>query len=167
MTSATVSERASDAALSPVRVRHAGLQALLLDHHAEIESACLELMGAAFVDDPPTLAIRWNAFEHNLLDHIATEEKLLIPAYQTDEPEQAQEIRADHILLRDMLERVAIDVELHVIRIERLKELVELLRAHAHHEETTLYPWTQHHVPTILRKQLIARLGKLVRRRRI
>jgi hemerythrin superfamily protein len=148
------------------RAKHAGLATLLLDHHAEIDASCLELMGAAFVDDPPTLARRWRVFEHQLLDHMAAEEELLIPTYQLTSPEQAQELRADHILLRDILERVALDVELHTIRIERLKELVGLLRAHAHREELTMYPWIQRHLSTVLRKRLVSRISETLRNRR-
>jgi len=166
MNAPTTSEHARDAHSEVAAPKHAGLRSLLRDHHLEIESACLELMGAAFVDDPPILARRWSAFEHEVLDHMAAEEELLIPSYQSADPEQAQELRADHILLRDILEHVALDVELHAIRIERLKDLVAMLRAHAYREERTLYPWAQHHLPTVLRAQVVSRIVHPVRRRR-
>jgi hypothetical protein len=164
MNTAISVERASRASGSEQRAEAAGLRTLMRDHHAEIESACLELMGAAFVDDPPSLVRRWQAFEHELLDHMAAEEELLLPSYQSADPEQAQELRADHILLRDLLEKAALDVELHTIRIPRLKDLVALLRAHAHREERSLYAWMQHRLPPGLRARLRGRIG--LRRKR-
>jgi hypothetical protein len=163
MPTSIATERATSAHPSSPRAKHAGLTTLLRDHHVGVESACLALMGAAFVDDPPTLAMRWNAFEDELGDHMAAEEELLIPSYASADPDQAQELIADHILIRDLLEGIALDVELHTIRIEPLKALVELLREHARREEATIYPWAHRHLPTLLRRQLAARLGKLHR----
>jgi len=115
----------------------------LSEHHREIEAACLEIMAAGFTDDPRDLALRWRVIERELLAHLATEEDLLLPAYQHADPENAQLLREDHEAIRKHALELAVAIQLHSIRIEQLQAFVDELRAHAHREETSLYLWAQ------------------------
>jgi hemerythrin superfamily protein len=119
----------------------------LTTHHREIEAACLEIMAAGYTDDPRDLTLRWRVIERELLAHMATEEQLLLPAYERAEPEIAQALRADHAALRARAMELAVAIQLHAVRVEQLRAFVDALRAHAAREETSLYLWTQANLP--------------------
>jgi hypothetical protein len=114
---------------------------LLTDHHREIEAACRALRTHTNVDDPLELIATYRRFETAMVTHFDAEEELLLPAYAEHFPATARQIREEHVALRARMMKVAIDVELHVVRAEQIEELLALLRAHASFEEVTLYRW--------------------------
>jgi len=115
----------------------------LTRHHREIEAACTEIMAAGYTDDPRDLTLRWRVIERELLAHLATEEELLLPAYQRADPENAQLLREDHERIRKHALELAVSIQLHAVRIDQLQAFVDELRAHAHLEETSLYVWAE------------------------
>lgn len=115
-------------------------------HHHQIEAACLAIMSAGFTGDSRDLASRWRDIERELLEHMAAEERLLLPAYQRADPENAQDLRDDHAVLRERALEIGVAIQLHTIRCEQLQHFVEALRAHAHREEVGMYRWAQDHV---------------------
>lgn len=133
----------------------------LAEHHREIERACLEIMSAGLADDPRDLTLRWRVIERELLAHMATEEDLLLPAYQHADPENAQWLRDDHAALRKRALELAVSIQLHSVRIEQLQEFVDALKAHAAREERTLYPWAQANLDLHVdhRRRVLARTG--------
>jgi hemerythrin superfamily protein len=137
-----------------------GLRILMPSHHAAIDAACTKLLETAYSDLPRDLVERWHEAELELLDHMAAEEELILPAYQHADPEDAQELRDDHARLRELLVEIAVATELHEVRIATLRRLVELLRAHAAREDATLYPWAQRHLPRVAMQELMERLRR-------
>jgi len=120
---------------------------LLDQHHREIEAACLALLGPGCTGEPGELTRSWGEIEHQLYDHMMAEEHFLFPAYQHEEPDNAQDLRDQHALLRDLALEIGIAVQLHIVRVEQIQAFVTALRAHAQCEKAWLYCWADRHVP--------------------
>jgi len=127
---------------------------LLDQHHHEIEGACLALLGAGCSGEPGELIRCWGEIEYQLYDHMMAEEHFLFPAYQHDEPENAQQLREQHARLRELAFEIGVAVELHTIRMEQLQAFVAALRAHGRLEEASLYRWADRHVPDDARHRM-------------
>lgn len=120
---------------------------ILYQHHREIEGACLALLGAGYSGEPGEIARAWGEIEHQLYDHMMAEEHFLFPAYQHDEPENAQALRDQHACLRELALEIGVAVQLGALRMEQIQRFVMGLRAHSRLEEMTLYWWADRHVP--------------------
>jgi hemerythrin superfamily protein len=125
-------------------------------HHREIEAECLEIMSAGFADDPRDLVWRWGKVERELLEHMAAEERMVFPAYQQADPENAQDLRDEHAVLREHALAIGVAIQLHTIRCEQLQHFVDEMRAHARHEEASLYRWAQGNLDASHRHTLLA-----------
>lgn len=141
----------------------ARLQPLLVEHHRTLETACQALLTHTYGDDPRELVFHYRAFERSTIEHLAAEDELLLPAYAEHAAEEARSLRDDHVAIRKLLFRIGIDVELHIVRVDTVKQLIETLQAHAAHEDAALYPWAQEHLPLPLRRQLFVRIGHSLR----
>lgn len=131
---------------------------LLGEHSREIETTCCELLGRTYADEPHALVQAYRQFEREMLEHLALEEQILIPGYAADAPDDARTLMDEHAQLRQLLYRLAIDVELHTVRLEAVENLVERLHAHAAHEDAGLYTWAAAHLPAGTVAQLIDRI---------
>lgn len=132
------------------------VDAVLGAHHREIEAECLEIMSAGFADDAPDLTRRWGKVERELLQHMAAEERMVFPAYHQANRENAQDLRREHAALRAHALEIGIAIQLHTIRCEQLQQFVDQLRAHARHEEASLYRWAQGNLDASHRHTLLA-----------
>jgi hemerythrin superfamily protein len=119
---------------------------ILDQHHREIEETCLVLLGTCYAGNRSELARRWGEIEHQLYDHMMAEEHFLFPAYQHDEPENAQDLRDQHARLREMAMELGIAVELHTVHAEQIQAFVAALRDHDKREEESLYRWADRHM---------------------
>ncbi len=140
-----------------------GPRLLLAEHHHALERACRALLGYTYQDDPRELILQYRRFERSTLDHLAAEEELILPAYADEAPDDARVIHDDHVQIRQLLFRLGVEVELHVVRAETVERLVTTLQAHAAREDSAMYPWAQVHLPLSPRRQLFVRLGRSLR----
>jgi hypothetical protein len=131
---------------------------LLDEHSREIEATCCELRGETYADDPQELVAAYRRFEREMLDHLDIEEKMLLPGYAAYAPDDAHKLLEEHGELRQLLYRLAIDVELHTVRAQSVNKLVARLREHAAHEDEGLYTWAAAHLPAGTVTQLIERI---------
>jgi hypothetical protein len=111
----------------------------LIDQHVAIDREARELL-ARGCDDRPTLCTRFRALERHVLDHFAGEEAAILPDYSTYAPSDARAIRHEHAMIRALLATIGDDVE---IRTAALMRLIDLLRAHAAHENAEMYAWVE------------------------
>jgi hemerythrin superfamily protein len=119
---------------------------LLDDHHRRLERTCSDLLADTYADDPRALCARWRQFEAELLDHMRAEEDVILPGYEQVAPEEARAIRNDHARLRELVQQLGVEVELHQIRLHTVRELLERLQRHAEREDSAMYPWAAHHL---------------------
>lgn len=120
---------------------------LLSDHHGRLDRACLDLLSDTYADDPRVLHACWRRFENELEQHMKVEETSILPLYEAAAPGDAQAIRADHAGMRELLQRIAVDVELHQIRASTVRELLARLRDHAAREDRGMYRWASTQLP--------------------
>jgi hypothetical protein len=133
---------------------------LLPDHHRAIEQACAALRARALSEDPRALLAQYRALEREVLVHLQAEEVAIVPAYAEHAPDDAARIRAEHGAIRELLYRIAIEVELHAIRLHRLDKLIATLQTHAAHEDRMMYPWAQRYLPLSTKRELFVRIGR-------
>lgn len=131
---------------------------LLAAHHEHLIALGQRVLVAAHGDDHHALHAAYRELERHIRDHMAAEEDLILPAFAAVEPEEAAVIRAEHALLRGRLERMAVAIELHQVRLLPLRELLQAHEEHAKREDRTMYPWAQVHLPAGERTSLVARI---------
>jgi hypothetical protein len=154
-------ERDVDPELLPPR---RGLDLLLPDHHRRIEAKCRQLLACACEDDSRELVTRWSDLEAELLDHIAAEEQVILPAYAAHAPADADRIRDQHARICSLFTPIGVDVELHEVRLARLHELVDVLAAHSADEDAGMYPWAVHNLSLVAQHMLYVRISRWIGR---
>lgn len=116
----------------------------LLDEHVRLDSQCAELISRTTAGDWRSCDAIWDTFSRNLERHMSYEEDELFPTYAKSSPAAAltvQQLDAEHTEFRQRLGTIGVDIQLHLVRVEVLKELVDLLLAHAQCEGQSIYPW--------------------------
>lgn len=136
---------------------------LLADHHRQIEDACRALLARTYADDSRALVAEYRGFEHAMLEHFTAEEEEILPGYAEHAPDDAQAIRADHARFRQLLFRLGVEVELHIIRATTVNQLVDQLHAHAAREDGAMYPWAEAQLSVTARRRLFVRIGRSLR----
>ncbi|MGE0790912.1 MAG: hemerythrin domain-containing protein [Sandaracinaceae bacterium] len=137
------------------------LRGVLMEDHARLERSLRALLDAGEGALPNELIAVWNEFETGLRTHFQTEEESLFPLV-TDEALRAS-LMDDHAMLRERLDELGVAIELHSARLERITELVNLLRAHAAREDTTLYGLADERASGGVRREVLRRLDRLRR----
>lgn len=115
--------------------------ALLRAEHARLEVIYDRLLEAYRLGDWNDVRAEWEIFEPSLRAHMELEEARVFPAFREVDPEVAAELLAEHDALRERLDVMGVNVELHAVTPIDASELVEQLRAHRAREERLLYPW--------------------------
>ncbi|HET7502250.1 MAG TPA: hemerythrin domain-containing protein [Kofleriaceae bacterium] len=127
-------------------------------HHRDIEDRCLALMSRCGAD-ARSLVRRWEKIEHELFEHMAAEERMVFPAYQRADARNARDLLDEHTVLRERALEIGIAIHLGTIRSEHLQRFVDHLRAHARHEDVSLYRWAQRNLDHNERHALHAQVG--------
>lgn len=140
------------------------LRHLLADHHHAVERACRSLLSTSYEDDPQRLVEIFRRFERALLGHFEAERDLLLPAFERVDPGAALAIREDHEALERQLFQLAIEVELHAIRVHAIHHFIAELRAHAAREDATMYRWADTDLPAELQDAMRGRIGESLAR---
>lgn len=149
--------------MTDARLPQNGPRLLLAEHHREIEDACRALLARTYADDPRALIAEYRGFERAMLEHFAAEEEEILPGYAEHASQDARVVRDDHARLRQLLFRLGVDVELHVIRLASVTELLDQLHAHAAREDAAMYPWAEAHLPVTAKRRLFVRIGRSLR----
>jgi len=136
-----------------------GLAILLSDHHHRLEATYRALLGCAYAEDTRALTLSWSEVEAELLDHMAAEEAVILPSYELHAPDDAHRIREEHARIRTLLMPIGVEVELHKIRLARLRQFVAAIEAHAASEDARMYPWAAQHVALVSQRMLYARIS--------
>jgi Hemerythrin HHE cation binding domain len=131
----------------------------LRHEHAMLDGLCDDLINRAESGDCHECDVVWDELGRTLEAHMGLEETALLPAFGAEGPEQARladQIRREHQDIRRMVERLGIAVQVHTLRADDVRELVELLRRHAALEDESLYPWADRLSPTARRQHGVA-----------
>lgn len=99
----------------------------------------------------------WRECEEGLIRHLQTEEALLLPDLLTAKPREARALLEEHRHIRQRLAELTLGLN-RAVRPDRVQAFVDELRAHASHEEGTLYLWAEMAVEPSQQQAAIARL---------
>jgi len=133
---------ANDAA----ETRTHGIQ-LLAQHHRDLDARFERLVAGAREGDPVELRNEWSAFERELLRHLELEEAEILPAFARHHAAEARAILVAHAEIRSALLEMGLNLDLHVLRADRVEAFVQQLEAHARREEAAFYAWAERHLP--------------------
>jgi hemerythrin-like domain-containing protein len=122
------------------------LGALLRFDHERLEASFLDLVDEFHEGDRDDLRAAWARFERGLLAHFDAEERYLLPLFARVDPGEAAALVAEHDLFRREVAELGVGVDLHVVRLDAARELVDGLREHAAREERLFYRWAEAHV---------------------
>lgn len=115
----------------------------------------LEELLAAFDSGERSVATpAFQAFDRRLTAHLAFEGEFLLPALAAIDPGEADVIAAEHRAIRLRVEELAIMDNLHLSRATQVRELVEMLRAHAQREDDVMYRLADRLDQPVLRARL-------------
>lgn len=131
--------------------------------HASIADALQDLLRLAADADPRALQLAWSGFEHELFRHFEFEEDSLFPLAEEAFPDDVRAMRAEHDRIRDVVCELGLLCDLHAVRKRAVERLVNMLRAHAEHEDATLYRWVDEQAPAETRRHLLRLFMNTVR----
>jgi hypothetical protein len=120
------------------------IEELLVADHERLDQLFQAIAAEAALGDSELLHRQWTAFGQALTRHMDVEEVRIISAFSRAEPKQARALLDDHARIRGMLTELAIDLDVHRLRPDRIRALVAELDEHARRETAILYPWTGH-----------------------
>lgn len=114
----------------------------LIADHQHLDALFERLLDDIHGGDASVCQATWTTFEKALLAHLEFEEVLLLPMFEATNPEETETLRRQHAKLRYLLAEMGVRLELHAVKEENVRSLVEFLRAHALREEVLLYRWS-------------------------
>jgi hypothetical protein len=115
------------------------IAAKLSQDHEQLDALLTQLAQAAKACDREALLATWGVLESRLIRHMEAEERYLLPLVEAQAPAEVALTRAEHARIRDLLCELGVAVELHAVRETDIRQLIELLQAHARREESALY----------------------------
>jgi hypothetical protein len=116
----------------------------LRDDHINLERRFGELCLLAHDGDWHDLDEVWDGFVHDVEAHFEIEERQLFPRLAEqgrDSRALVAELVADHLAIRQTLEDLGLQIQIHVIRASTIDSFVSQMRKHAARENERVYPW--------------------------
>jgi hemerythrin superfamily protein len=144
---------ALEVADSPIRDR-------FLADHQRLESLLQRLVAAFASNDREDMARLWAEFDAGLLAHMEAEEKHLIPALLRAGAREARILVQEHRHIRARMTELGTAVDLHLARLDSVRDFIDELRAHAQSEDRILYRWADEHFDDPGRASVIDALTK-------
>ena len=129
-------------AAEPAEIARPAIDELLAADHQRLDRLFQAIAAEAALGDSDLLHRQWTAFGQELTRHMDVEEVRIISAFSRDVPNEARCLLDDHARIRSMLTELAIDLDVHRLRPDRIRALVAELDEHARRESALLYPWT-------------------------
>jgi hypothetical protein len=80
----------------------------------------------------------WSVFERDFTAHLVEEDRYLLPLLEREAPAEAEAMRSGHVHLRELLEQMGREIDLHSLHETTVIEMVYRLRRHAAREAAAL-----------------------------
>jgi hypothetical protein len=93
----------------------------------------------------------WGDFEQALLAHLDFEDRFILPAFAGVDAVETQGLRDEHLRLRKLFAELGVGVDLHLVRLELVRQFAGRLREHSHREDLLLYRWVDGELAQIVR----------------
>ena len=88
----------------------------------------------------------WADFTRDLEAHMTFEERELFELFLSEHPEQSDyvaDLLVEHGQIRRAVERLGMEIQLHVVRAHTVDALLAALRQHSASEHRVFYPWLE------------------------
>jgi len=112
--------------------------------HRELDERFCRLRETALSGDWRDCDRDWSPLSKALLDHMAFEERLVFPVYGRSGAAALADtlgLCKEHAEIRDLLERIGCEIELHHAPPAELETFITSLREHLAREDALLHPW--------------------------
>jgi len=116
-----------------------GVREIFGEHHRKLERMFEEVLETLRAGDVREAARQWSALDRELDQHMALEEREMLPQLAASERAAVEQIRAEHAEIRARVAELGAAVDLHRITEAQAKALFDRLRAHAANEDALLY----------------------------
>jgi hypothetical protein len=117
------------------------LGAHLLDEHVRLATLCNEVVATFEAGDRDACDAAYRELERHLEEHLAFEDRELLPALARIDRNEALRLADDHRRLRAQLAEVGVGIDLHATRAHNVRTLVIDLAIHARREGELMYRW--------------------------
>lgn len=134
----------------------------LTREHDELKRSLARLVDFVKGCDQTPARDEWEVLEPAVLRHLDVEEMLLLPAFERADASEARGLRAEHAEIRQLLGAVGVAFDLHLVRLEEIERLGELLTKHFARETGSMYAWAGADSNHFLARSMLRRLGKPV-----
>ena len=111
----------------------------LTQDHQQLAVLLERLSQAAEACDREALVATWTELEPRLTCHMEAEERYLLPLVEADHPAEVKRTLLEHAQIRDRIAELGLAIELHSVRSGDIRALIDMLQAHAKHEDEKLY----------------------------
>jgi hypothetical protein len=113
--------------------------------HEDLAAMTAQALAIVEQGDSEEVRVLIADIEAKLSEHMDGEERALIPRYAEEHPDDAQALLAEHASFRRLLAELGVAGDLHLVRLERVRELAAAVAAHAKRENDGLYRWAEGH----------------------
>ncbi len=139
------------------------VRARLVKDHVSLDALLVKLAEDAQATDRQALQQTWSDLEKRLIAHLDAEERYLLPLVEFDNPLEVARTRREHAEIRDLLAELGLAIELHTARQPDVQRLIDMLRAHAEHEESALYSLAGNKASSAVEHSIASTLKAVVR----
>lgn len=115
--------------------------AMMKAEHARLEAIYDRLLDAYRAGEWTCVEAEWESFEPALRAHMDFEEARIFPLFEQADPDETEDLRAQHRAFRERLDVLGVNIELHAVPHVDAEDFVERLRAHRAREDRVLYRW--------------------------
>lgn len=126
-------------------VRSAEAAASLRADHEALDEVAERVLAIIAEGDREDVGAAITELQVRITAHLDGEERDLLPEYARHDPQDAATLLAEHAAIRETLAELDIESDLHLVRLEAMREILRKLRAHAQRENDGLYRWAAHH----------------------
>jgi hemerythrin-like domain-containing protein len=131
------------------------LYTYMVQSHQDLDELYDRVLNAMESDAPDVCAL-WTELDHRLSAHMEAEERFVLPAFAHADRIEALALLRDHDDIRALMLELGVSVDLHELRFEKARDLVELLRGHSGREDNLLYRWADQNLDVALTERAIA-----------
>ena|SRR5664279_1608172 len=134
------------------------LYAYMVESHRHLDALYSRVLNAMETEAPDICSL-WTEFDHRLSAHMEAEERFVLPAFAHVDRTEALALIREHGDIRALMLELGVAVDLHQLRFEKARDLVDLLRSHSGREDNLLYRWADQNLEVALVERAIAHAG--------
>ena len=120
---------------------------LLRRDHARLDALFTELLDQFAEGNQRQMRAAWTDLDAGLTSHLDLEDRRILPLLAKVDPGEARALGAEHVRIRRLLAELGVGLDLHLVQLDRVREFIDLLRAHARREDQLLYRWADRELP--------------------